>query len=149
MRIFTGLYFVFCSVRLRVEIRAWARISLEIWPYCYAEFLLSMVKWMCELFLYTSVSFEPKQHTVKRSLRSFFVMAISVFIIVSLFRMTEAGSLTPALSPASTMNSLEDAYNALVGSSFDSSLITADKNGSAMQVAKCIIDKMTGGTPCP
>lgn len=126
-----------------------SHIDLEIVRYCYAEFRLSVVKLICKLFLYLSVSFETKKHTAKRSLRSFFVMAISVFVIVSLFRMTEAGTLTPALSPASTMNSLEDAYDALVGSSFDSSLITADKDGSAIQVAKCIIEKMTGGTPCP
>ena len=57
-----------------------------------------------------------------------------------------AGSLTPAASPVATMDSLSDAYNALVGTSFSSSAITASSTGSAIQIARCINTNLTGGS---
>lgn len=79
--------------------------------------------------------------------RSLAIIVISLMVIGVAFRLVEAGSLTPSATPASTMNSLEDAYNALVGT-FDSSSITKDLNGSALEVSRCIITQIDGGT-CP
>jgi hypothetical protein len=88
-------------------------------------------------------------HTGKWSVaRNVFVVALSVVIVTMLFRLTEAGSLNPAAAPASSSESFENLYQAMTGT-FDSSGITGDKNGSALQISKCIIAKMTGGTPCP
>ena len=65
------------------------------------------------------------------------------------FSLTEAGTLAPIASPASSSESFENLYSAIASAGFDSSALAASKNGSALQVAKCIIAKMTGGTPCP
>lgn len=88
-------------------------------------------------------------HTGKyRVVRGVLVVVLSVVIVTMLFRLTEAGSLTPSAPPASTSVSVEDIYDVLASTGFDSSSITASKNGSALQISKCIILKVTGGTPC-
>ncbi len=83
----------------------------------------------------------------KRFCRNMLVVFVSVFIILGAFRLGNAGSLTPSSAPAATMHSLQEQYDALVGT-FNSSTITGSKNGDAFQVTKCIILKVTGGTPC-
>ena len=75
---------------------------------------------------------------------SAFIIGLAVLMIGLNAR---AGSLTPQESPGSTMKTLEEIYNPLVGT-FDSSSISADFNGSALQVAKCAITRMQGGS-CP
>jgi len=74
-------------------------------------------------------------------------VTFSVVLIVGLFRLGEAGSLTPPAAPAGTMNEIEEVYDALVGS-YDSSAVVASRNGNALQISKCIIDKVNG-SPCP
>lgn len=81
-------------------------------------------------------------------LRSLAVTIVAVAILALALRVVDAGSLTPVAAPASTMDSLADIYDALVGNSFDSSGIGADPNGNAIEIAHCIINRMTGGT-CP
>jgi hypothetical protein len=72
-----------------------------------------------------------------------------VVLVVSLFRLTEAGSLTPPTEPTvGTMDTLEETYDSLVSSSFDSSSVAANRDGSALEISKCIIEQITGGT-CP
>lgn len=77
------------------------------------------------------------------------MIAVSVFFVGFLFRLSEAGSLTPAAVPAGTMRTLESIYGSIASSGYDSSSVVASKTGSAFQVTKCIINKITGGTPCP
>jgi len=84
-----------------------------------------------------------------KSLRGVLIVALSVLVITIIFRVTEAGSLTPTVAPAGTGKSAEQVYAPLASSGYDSSAVVANKNGNALQVAKCIINKMTGGTPCP
>lgn len=84
----------------------------------------------------------------KRFLRGASVVGLSVFISFFLFRLSTAGSLTPSAAPASTMNSVEEVYNSLVGT-FDSSAVVASSQGNALQIAKCITSAMTGGPGCP
>lgn len=89
-----------------------------------------------------------RQPRIKRTTRTLMVIVLSIIIVTALFRLTEAGSLTPSAAPASSMQSLDDLYQALVGT-YDSSAVVASNNGSALQISKCIILKITGGTPCP
>jgi hypothetical protein len=84
------------------------------------------------------------------AIRAVLVVAVSVVVITGLFRLTEAvPPAEPTALPASSSQSLEKLYGALASPGYDSSALTGDRNGSALQVAKCIIRKMTGGTPCP
>ena len=83
----------------------------------------------------------------KRRVRKTAVFISSFFIIGLLFRVSEAGVLDPTFSPASTMNTIELTYQALVGT-HDSSAVVASKSGDAFQIAKCITRKITGQTPC-
>lgn len=83
------------------------------------------------------------------TIRTIAIIVISVVVVTMIFRLTEAGSLTPSASPAGTMHSLEEIYAPLASSGYDSSGVIASKHGDALQIAKCIIQKITGGTPCP
>lgn len=91
------------------------------------------------------------QIRVRRLVRASLMIGISVFAIVFLFRMTDAGSLTPpGVAVVPTMNTTSESYNALVGSgSFDSSAVAASANGNALEISKCIIDIVNGGPGCP
>jgi hypothetical protein len=82
-------------------------------------------------------------------MRNVFIVLVSVAVVMALFQLTSAGSLTPSFAPASTFHTLEDIYASLASTSYDASSITASKTGSALQISKCIILKLTGGTPCP
>lgn len=84
----------------------------------------------------------------RRFVRSALVILASVFVIVAIFQFTEAGSLAPSLAPSGTLNTLDELYVSLTGS-YDSTAIVAAKHGDVLQVSKCIIQKITGGTPCP
>ncbi len=86
-----------------------------------------------------------------RFIRNVLVVAVSVFLVIAFFRLTEAGVLTPSAVPAAggTLHSLEEIYAPLASSGYNSSAVVATKQGNALQVTKCIIAKMTGGTSCP
>ncbi len=81
-------------------------------------------------------------------LRGVAVVVASVGVLIAAFRLTEAGSLTPTAAPAGTMTSLNTLYASLASVSFDSSAIVASRSGGALQISKCIITRMTGGS-CP
>jgi hypothetical protein len=82
-------------------------------------------------------------------LRNILVIVVSVFVLVFIFQFTEAGSLTPSVAPAGTLHSLENIWAPIASSGYDSSGVVASKNGNALQIAKCIIQAMTGGSICP
>jgi len=74
---------------------------------------------------------------------------LSVLVVGFIFRLTEAGSLSPVSAPADdSMPSLASISDALVGTTFDSSGIASDSDGNVFEVTKCIIEKLNG-TPCP
>ena len=81
-------------------------------------------------------------------LKNVSIIVFAFAIIFGLFRLTNAGSLTPFASPASTMHSLQEVYDVLVGT-FDSSAVVASKQGDVFQVTRCITQKITGGAICP
>jgi hypothetical protein len=83
----------------------------------------------------------------KSFLRSILVISASILIVFFVFRLAVAGSLTPPGAPAGTMHSLQEMYDSLVGT-FDSSAVVANSNGDALQISKCIIAQITGGS-CP
>lgn len=85
----------------------------------------------------------PRRGTV----RSVALFVVSFAVLAFAFQLSRAGSLSPTALPASTMNNLSQVYASLVGT-FDSSGIVASKSSNEIAVAKCIILKMTGQTPC-
>jgi len=84
-----------------------------------------------------------------RKLRATLVVVVSVAVVAFVFRLSEAGSLTPTAVPAGTMHTVESIYASLASSGYDSSAVVASKTGNVFEVTKCIINKITGGTPCP
>ncbi|TSC90891.1 MAG: polymorphic outer membrane protein [Parcubacteria group bacterium Licking1014_17] len=64
----------------------------------------------------------------------FIVVAATLFVVVAV----RAGSLTPSSSPASTMYTLEQIYESIASTSYDSSAISASQNGSLLQILKYI-----------
>jgi hypothetical protein len=84
------------------------------------------------------------RHTMSRRLRAV-VLFFGVVITSLVLRISYAGSLTPVAAPAPTMHTLSEIYNPLASTSFDSSAITADSDGNALQITKCIISKQNGG----
>jgi hypothetical protein len=80
-------------------------------------------------------------------LRNASIVVLSILTVLTLFRLADAGTLTPSTAPAGTMNTTGDAYNALVGT-YDSSAVVGSRNGNALQISKCIISKLAG-SPCP
>ena len=87
---------------------------------------------------------------MKRRIRNALIIIVSVAVVTAVFRFTEAGSLTPpGIAVVPSLNTLSEIFAPLVSTSYDSSGVTADKNGNALQITKCIIQKVTGGTPCP
>jgi hypothetical protein len=86
--------------------------------------------------------------SARQFVRSVLMIIVSIAIIIGVFRLATAGTLNPSSDTTiGTLNSLASISDALFGS-FDSSAITADPNGSALQVTKCIIVRINGGT-CP
>lgn len=89
------------------------------------------------------------QHSHKfRFFRSGLIVIVSVLTIVTIYRFTSAGSLSPTAAPAGTFSTLREIFNPLASGSYDSSSVTADADGSVLQVVKCIANRMSGGT-CP
>lgn len=81
------------------------------------------------------------------AVRKILLFVISFAVLGFVFQLSQAGSLSPVALPAGTLNTLTEVYEVLVGD-FDSSAITASKSGNEIAVAKCVILKMTGQTPC-
>ena len=76
-----------------------------------------------------------------------FSVLLSVFLAFAF--LASAGSLTPSAYPTSTMNTLEEIYNS-VASTFDSSGLSANANGSVLQMLKYVNNNLfwassTGG----
>lgn len=88
-----------------------------------------------------------KWHETKKFFRSVFIVAASVTILVVFFHLVSAGTLNPTGIPNSSMRSASEIYESLAGT-FDSSGIAASSNGDALQIAKCIIQRMAGNS-CP
>lgn len=86
----------------------------------------------------------------KGAVRHIAIVLTSSALIFSLFRLSEAGSLTPSSNPSAggTLQTVQDVHSALASDSFDSSGVNAAKNGSAIGIGKCIASRITGGT-CP
>lgn len=80
-------------------------------------------------------------------LRTLSLVFAAVFVIGVLFRLTEAGSLTPSVLPAATMKTLEDIFNPLAGT-YDSSDVPALRNGNVLNEMKCIIGRLKGFDEC-
>lgn len=86
-----------------------------------------------------------KPNRLKRGLLNLCIIVISVATVVSIARLVEAGSLNPGSAPGSTMYDATAIHNALVGT-FDSSAIASSSSGSAIQIARCILERMGGGS---
>lgn len=91
----------------------------------------------------------PVEHNAHRLIRSAAIVSGSVVVIVGVYAMTGAGSTQPPDVPTvGTYRDQSSIFDAIASETYDSSLITADPNGSAFEIAKCIIGKITGGS-CP
>ena len=89
----------------------------------------------------------------KSKVRSLGIIILGVVIVVGSFYLmraiTKAGTLTPSAAPAGTMRTLQEIYNVLAsGSSVTASSTAASSTGNAIQIAQCMITKLTGGS-CP
>ncbi len=83
-----------------------------------------------------AASKNTKTFYLKKTLRNLSLIIIPAAMIYFAFGVL-AGNLNPGLPPAPTMRTLEEIYNTLAGT-FDSSATTANYNGSASQLTKCI-----------
>ncbi len=88
-----------------------------------------------------------KKRFIQR-VRSAFVLVVSIVFAVGILRITSAGDIDSTASPAGTLKTLEELYDPLVGSSYNSSAVTASSSGDTLELAKCIITKIGGGS-CP
>ncbi|MEK7616123.1 MAG: hypothetical protein AAB420_02875 [Patescibacteria group bacterium] len=74
------------------------------------------------------------------------IVIFSVISVVGILRLANAGSLTPSSSPAGTMYTQGNIFNPLASTSYDSSAIASSSTGSVIQISKCIVEKLHGGT---
>ena len=79
-------------------------------------------------------------------IRKLCVFVLALVLVLVILQTVNAGSLTPSTSPAGTMYTTEQVYNPLVLTSYDSSAIASSSTGSAIQIARCVIEKMHGGS---
>lgn len=77
---------------------------------------------------------------LKRILYDLSIIVVSVSLLYVAL-VAYAGSLVPPGSVAPTMWSLNDIYNAIAGT-YDSNAVQAKENGNAMEILKCITNKM-------
>ena len=83
-----------------------------------------------------------------KTVRSAAIVMVAVVVVIGVYSLGGAGSLTPSVAPAGTLDTVGSVYDTIASAGFDSSGIVADPNGGAFELAKCVIAKMTGGT-CP
>ena len=88
------------------------------------------------------------KNKIKKLTREALIIIISVVAIVSVVSWVQAGNLTPLSSPGSTMHTVQEIFDPLASTSYDSSGVVADPNGNAHQIVKCIIHKINS-IPCP
>lgn len=86
--------------------------------------------------------------TLKRFGRELLIIVISSLSVIYVATVVRAGSLTPSGPTAHTLTTLQEVFNPLASTSYDSSAVTADPNGNGLQIMKCIISKINTGT-CP
>lgn len=91
---------------------------------------------------------QKQKNRIKKILREMLVVTVSLAAVASVVQWVQAGSLTPPGTPSATMRTLQEVYDTMVGTTFDSTAITASASGSAIQITKCIIAKIRTGT-CP
>lgn len=84
---------------------------------------------------------------LKKYLTRVAILAASFLLALGILQLAEAGSLTPNAVPGGTMQSIQSVYDSLTGT-FDSSSITSDAAGSAIEIARCAAARLTGGS-CP
>jgi hypothetical protein len=82
----------------------------------------------------------------KNFIATILIIGIDILTIFAIIKIVEAGSLNPSGAPAATMQSVQNIYDSLASTSFDSSSISGASDGSAIQVMKCIITKLQGGS---
>lgn len=85
----------------------------------------------------------------KRALIKRIIVEVCLVIgVILVIRGAAAGNITPPASVSTTMKTASEVYDSLVGTSFDSSGLSASLDGDALQVAKCLVNKING-SPCP
>jgi len=89
-----------------------------------------------------------RQRKYKKIIREFGLIIISAGFIILIFNVVSAGSLTPASAPAATFKPLNNIYDPLASTSYDSSAVTGNPNGNALEIMKCAIQKIRTGS-CP
>ncbi|MEK7194682.1 MAG: hypothetical protein AAB667_00255 [Patescibacteria group bacterium] len=90
-----------------------------------------------------------QNHKIKTIFRDAAVIILSVGIIIWLYSIARAGSLNPGSSPTTgTLKTITNVYDPLASVSYDSSGVSASSTGNALQITKCILNKMRGGS-CP
>jgi hypothetical protein len=80
-------------------------------------------------------------------LKNALVIGLSVLVTVLVVRWVSAGTLDPNAGTAPTMVTFQNIYDASVGT-FNSATSTASATGTAIQIARCIAQRIAGGT-CP
>lgn len=83
-----------------------------------------------------------------RLLRIAIVLVIATGGVFYYFGVIRAGNLNPSASPAGTFRTLGEIYNSFFGTSTDFAAVTASSAGSAIQEARCAINKLEG-VVCP
>src|SRR3989344_5010471 len=76
-----------------------------------------------------------------RILKIFSFAAIAMTLLLGA-GMVKAGSLTPSASPAATMRTLQEIYDSIASTTFDSSSISASSTGSLIQHLKYITNNL-------
>ncbi len=89
----------------------------------------------------------------KNGVRFFGLILIEAVLVVGgiylISKVTRAGVLTPSASPAGSMRTIQEIYAALAATStVNASSSAASSTGNAIQIAECIITRLTGGS-CP
>lgn len=86
---------------------------------------------------------------IKVILRDATIIVLSTALIVWLYGIARAGSLNPGSGPtAGTLKTITNVYDPLASVSYDGSGVSASSTGNALQITKCILNKMRGGS-CP
>lgn len=99
-----------------------------------------------------SVGQTPEQNRLKRIGRRILLEGLFALIIIwSIWSVTRvaAGNLTPPSSVSPTLQPPTNIYQALIATSgFSSVSLATSSTGSAIQLTKCIIQKLNGNS-CP
>ena len=83
------------------------------------------------------------QSTIIQSL----LIVVSALVAIAAVRIVTAyaGSLTPSVAPAATMKTHDEIYDPIAGTSYTST-VTASSSGDILQLTKCAVTKLQGGT---